>query len=342
METNKQDANIDIDKIKKIIPNICFEKSLTKSLLYMFFDIALLSTAPFIFTKLHYGMIILYWFIYGFFAWSTFVIGHDCGHGSFSNYQIINSICGNICHSIVLVPYYPWKRSHYFHHLYHNHKDKDKSHPWMRQEKFKSYPKIIQILNSSFISPFISFWIYLYLGKPDGSHLIWFGKLYNNTNKTEKIKGFISILCVFVWLYFTFFMCDYSFILWYNMYGGIITFCHFWLFMVTYFQHHTYNTKVYLNKWTFFKGALETIDRKIGYGIDNLHHNISDCHVIHHLFFRDIPHYNLSLATKTLRNSEYNKYFKFEDHSKFPLKYIYDFFVVYLNIGHIKWKMNDD
>lgn len=76
---------------------------------------------------------------------------------------------------------------------------------------------------------------------------------------------------------------------------------HFWLFSVTYMQHHTTDTdchdvtKVYdSTSWSFLKGALETIDRKYGYWIDELSHNITDGHVVHHLFFTKIPHYHAS------------------------------------------------
>ena len=72
-------------------------------------------------------------FISGFFMWCIFVIGHDCGHGLFSNNNTINTIIGEFCHSfILLTPYYPWKKSHYLHHCNHNHKDKDYSHKWYK------------------------------------------------------------------------------------------------------------------------------------------------------------------------------------------------------------------
>lgn len=53
--------------------------------------------------------------------------------------------------------------------------------------------------------------------------------------------------------------------------------------------------------WKFTESAFETVDRKFGFGIDALHHHITDGHVVHHLFFTQIPHYNLPVATKALR-----------------------------------------
>ena len=45
----------------------------------------------------------VYWFLQGTMMWALFVLGHDCGHGSFSKSRILNDIVGNFLHSIILV-----------------------------------------------------------------------------------------------------------------------------------------------------------------------------------------------------------------------------------------------
>jgi omega-3 fatty acid desaturase (delta-15 desaturase) len=50
----------------------------------------------------------LYWYLQGTMFTSYFVLGHDCGHGSFSRYPLLNDIMGNILHTFILAPYYPW------------------------------------------------------------------------------------------------------------------------------------------------------------------------------------------------------------------------------------------
>ena len=57
--------------------------------------------------------------------WAVFVLGHDCGHGSFSRSWLINDVVGNLLHTLILVPYYPWKLSHMHHHKNTGNIDKD-------------------------------------------------------------------------------------------------------------------------------------------------------------------------------------------------------------------------
>mmetsp|Transcript_7861 Transcript_7861/g.8661 ORF Transcript_7861/g.8661 Transcript_7861/m.8661 type:complete len:138 (+) Transcript_7861:156-569(+) len=75
----------------------------------------------------------------------------------------------------------------------------------------------------------------------------------------------------------------------------------FWLFMVTYLQHHSDEGKLYTDKThTFVKGAFETVDRSYGKWTNKLSHHMMDGHVMHHLFFEKVPHYQLEKATKSL------------------------------------------
>jgi omega-3 fatty acid desaturase (delta-15 desaturase) len=335
-------------ELKKSIPPNCFKSNLLISLSYMLFDLIIFSSSIYVYPLIrNYGIIshLLYWNFYGFIGWCIFVVGHDCGHGSFSKYKIINSICGHICHTILLVPYYPWARSHHMHHTYHNHKHKDRSHPWLTEKDLEEFPLIMQLLLPTIIGPIIGYWVYLFPGmKPDGSHIIWFGLLYEGASFKEKFKGFISSLSVFIWISSLYLLLGSIYEL-FMSYLGIICVTYIWLFIVTWFQHHDEDTIVYDNNdWTFIKGALQTVDRRIGYGIDTVHHHISDCHIVHHLFFTSIPHYHLYEATtaiyKYANDNGHKDMFKKIDHSKYPLKYINDFINYYPKINMLKWKYN--
>lgn len=249
----------------------------------------------------------------GFFMWCIFVVGHDCGHGTFSDFPILNDIIGHICHASILVPYYPWQLSHRRHHMFHNHESKDYSHPWYTPERiqrpdeglarFMDRNPIVRI-----VFPFIGWPLYL-LGMPDGSHWVPFKSFFfgarlwkESEGNIEAIKCILSTLVVCAVLagsYYIFGSLQNMAL--YHLLPNVM--CGWWLVTVTYLQHHNHDTMVYDDsQWSFVEAAFETVDRKFGFGIDALHHHITDGHVAHHLFFTKIPHYNLPIATKAIKN----------------------------------------
>ena len=55
-------------------------------------------------------------FVAGMFAFRTFIIFHDCGHGSFFKSKRANDIVGIFTGIITFTPYYAWRHSHAIHH----------------------------------------------------------------------------------------------------------------------------------------------------------------------------------------------------------------------------------
>lgn len=215
--------------------------------------------------------------------------------------------------------------------MYHNHIDKDYSYAWFTEEQlnlpengvnrfFHSTPVL------AFFAPFLG-WTFYLLGLPDGSHLIPVspGRLWENASLKERVKCLISTaVCV---AYFALFysLANYDFKTFAFYYIGPFIMFSWWLVAVTYLQHHNENSVVYDDSnWTFVDGAFETIDRSFGFGIDDLHHNITDGHVAHHLFCTSIPHYNLIVATEGIKKylksiGELSRY-KFEVTHDFPYR----------------------
>ena len=64
------------------------------------------------------------WIIYALLSGTTamgfWVIAHECGHGAFSKNKTLESITGYLLHSLLLVPYFSWQRSHAVHHRFTN------------------------------------------------------------------------------------------------------------------------------------------------------------------------------------------------------------------------------
>jgi omega-3 fatty acid desaturase (delta-15 desaturase) len=191
--------------------------------------------------------------------------------------------------------------------MYHNHEDKDYSHPWYTPERLNRPDEgMARMMHSHswmrILFPYYGWHLYLY-GMPDGSHYFPFmsQRLWADSTPEERRKCYLSVAVVGVFLaaYLYFFGSFAKFAYYYL--GPYVVF-GWWLVTVTYLQHHDHKTLVYTDEdWNFVTAAFETVDRTFGYGIDEIHHHITDGHVAHHLFFTKIPHYNLPMATKAIR-----------------------------------------
>ena len=281
---------------------IFFQKNPFQSLCYMILDgiiLVCLSHYHSIFAE-HVILLPLYWNLMGFFMWCLFVVGHDCGHGTFSDSKLLNDICGHLCHAPLLVPYYPWRLSHRSHHAYHNHIDKDRSHPWMRQETYETLSWMEKTILKHPLLNFIKFTVvYLWFGLPDGSHISPFSPLFTTT--VDRIQCVISTMTTIVAFFYIYWLNNGNLLYFCSSYIIPLLFFNFWLTMVTFLQHHHDDTIAYDDPtWTFRKGAVETIDRSYGVIVDTLSHHITSDHVSHHLYPSRIPHYHLRKATKII------------------------------------------
>ncbi|CAF4800720.1 unnamed protein product, partial [Rotaria sp. Silwood1] len=104
-----------LSDIKLKLPSHCFRPTVRQSMSYVAKDIIYVTLTFIIMYQIHtlfkYGFLFfpIYWCIQGTLYTSLFVLGHDCGHGSFSSYQLLNDIMGTLLHTWILAPYYTWK-----------------------------------------------------------------------------------------------------------------------------------------------------------------------------------------------------------------------------------------
>jgi omega-3 fatty acid desaturase (delta-15 desaturase) len=237
----------------------------------------------------------------GFSMWCMWCIGHDAGHSTVSKKKWINRVVGEISHSMFcLTPFRPWQRSHRKHHLGHNHLTRDYSHQWFIKEERDSLHPLIKASHATrnFQLP-ILYLVYLLVGVPDGGHVFFYGRMWEGDSLSEKLNSAISVAV----------SMTFAGTLWANMGTADFTVVcmvpwlvmSFWLFMVTYLQHHSDDGKLYTDDtFTFERGAFETVDRNYGTWINRMSHHMMDGHVIHHLFFEKVPHYRLEKATEAL------------------------------------------
>lgn len=289
--------------LKAAIPDHCFERNGWRSAAYLIFDIVLISMCyvALAHVTLWYVEAALI-FLVGTLLWSVFVIGHEAGHGAFSKSRKVNTWIGLFTHSLILVPYRGWQRSHALHHMKTGHLQEEEVFRACRPEQDRLFRKI---LFRSGIFVLIGWPLYK-LGFRNlttydpirGSHYLPTSDLYAAHVKWSwfaSLAGVLTCLAIYLFLGATYgwgFFAKYIAAP-YLIYGA-------WLTFVTYMQHVSPEVPVYdTDDWTGLKGALATVDRNYG-PFGWLTHYVGDKHVVHHIF-PTIPHYHAAEATAAIR-----------------------------------------
>ncbi len=289
-----------LKQVKDAIPAHCFESSLSRSLSYLALDVGIIAGLYAIAHTLDSWFFWpVFWLAQGTMFWALFVVGHDCGHQSFSKYKWLNNFIGHLCHTPILVPYHAWRISHRTHHKNTGNIETDESwHPVSEQayEEMEGYVKFLRYqISLLFLYP-----IYLFKhspGRGEASHFLPSSPLFRESEKWDIITsttwicamvgllGFLTYQWGGMWLFKYYLMPYIVFVV--------------WLDLVTYLHHTDPDIPWYRDQdWYFFKGALSTIDHDYGF-INNIHHNIGT-HVAHHIFLT-MPHYHLKEATEAIK-----------------------------------------
>ncbi|GKV03508.1 hypothetical protein SLEP1_g15797 [Rubroshorea leprosula] len=291
-----------IGDIRAAIPKHCLIKNPWRSMSYVFRDVLVIFTlvaAALYFDNWYTWP--LYWVAQGTMFWALFVLGHDCGHGSFSDNGTLNIIVGHILHSSILVPYHGWRISHKTHHQNHGHVEKDESWVPLPEKIYRSLEIKTRILRFTLPLPLFAFPLYLWYRSPgkEGSLFNPYSDLFS---PKERKLVMISTAC---WGLVTFLLGYLCFLTGPIQMLKLYSVPHLifiaWLDGVTYLHHHGYEQKLPWyrgEEWNYLRGGLTTVDRDYGL-FNNIHHDIGT-HVIHHLF-PQIPHYHLVEATEAAK-----------------------------------------
>ncbi|MDX1957095.1 MAG: fatty acid desaturase [Leptospiraceae bacterium] len=297
---NSIQTSLSLNELKNTIPSNLFKPSDGKSIYYFIKDIiiilSLLALAYFINSWYFYP---IYWLVQGTYFWALFVIGHDCGHGSFSSSKKINNLFGHLSHAPILVPFHGWRISHRKHHNNTGNIEKDESWFPIHEHEYNELnwaSKLIRYQLFLFVFP-----LYLLVRSPkrDGSHFFPSSDLFQESERNEVLISSFSVLIVLICL--VLFAYFFGFNLLFKLYIAPYVIFTVWISLVTLLHHTDIDIPWYNNhSWEYLKGALSSRDRSYGF-IENIHHNIGT-HVIHHIFPK-IPHYNLIEANQYLMKS---------------------------------------
>ena len=277
-------------------------------------------------TKAMIPIWVIYSLISGTTAMGFWVLAHECGHGAFSKNKFLQTFVGYLLHSLLLVPYFSWQRSHSVHHRFTNHISKGETHVPLvvdgdgicekkggRKELDLSYSlgKIKYGIWQLILHLILGWPAYLLTGSTGGIE-------YGTSNHFWPIKPFSKKLWLYKWInkvwisdigiiFMVFslfcFVVKFGFITVLAMYLGPLLVVNCWLVVYTWL-HHTDTDVPHLSdsEFTYIRGAFLTIDRPYGKLIDFLHHNIGSSHVIHHIY-PNIPHYQAKKATLAIRKA---------------------------------------
>ena len=265
---------------------------------------------------------LLYGVVTGTVAMGCWVIAHECGHQAFHPNRRLESSIGFALHSLLLVPYFSWQRSHAVHHAHCNHLEQGETHvpPRHTSASGRITESLKERLGTNlfgcvmlFIHLVIGWPLYLFAGATGGedygrptSHF-WNGEAFTKGRiplfppafrglMLRSNAGLLVVLLGLVWLAV---LTSPARVL--CVYGLPYVVINVWLVTYTWLQHTDVNIPHFASdEWTWAKGALQTVDRPYGPLLNLLHHGIGSTHVCHHVDSR-IPHYNAWRGKALLR-----------------------------------------
>jgi omega-3 fatty acid desaturase (delta-15 desaturase) len=284
--------------VRAAIPDHCFQPNTARSLAYALWDIGVV-TGLFLLavTVDRWWFYPIYWVAQGTMFWALFVIGHDCGHGSFSRHKWLNNLVGHITHSFILVPYHSWRISHRTHHSNTGNIETDES--WY--PIVESHYRQMSFLEKGvrYYANLLAYPIYLFMRSPGrkGSHFDPQSPLFKPSERQDvrtSVIWWVGMVALLVMATLTFGIGPVV-----KLYLVPYIIFVIWLDLVTFLHHSEADIPWYRgDDWYFLKGALSTIDRDYGF-INWIHHDIGT-HVAHHIF-STMPHYHLKEATAAVQ-----------------------------------------
>ncbi|POR36004.1 Omega-6 fatty acid desaturase, endoplasmic reticulum [Tolypocladium paradoxum] len=331
------EGDVGIGQLRRAIPSHCFRPSTVRSMWFFLRDILFMVTplAATIYLERRIdnrlAKLILragvYPFVVGIPATGFWVLGHEAGHGSFSQNRIVGDLFGFIAHSFLLSPFFSWRSTHARHHVYANHLSKDHNYvPPQKHEYAELFQGKVDIHEATEDAPVVLLlrvilqqvigWPWYLLtnitaapqavvrpskGWWSNSHFDPWGSLFRADEFWSIVASDVGLMGMGYMIYraaglYGWWAVTWGYFLplmWVNHYiGG---------WPGTDIQNSTVVMLTFSpESWTFLRGALSTVDRDPGFLLRHLMHHIVDLHVVHHLFPR-IPHYHAQEATDAIR-----------------------------------------
>jgi len=325
--------------VRRVVPKHCFKRSTFRSLGHVVQSLVVTTATAAVGLAIPLKLAALpLWVAYaavtGTAAMGLWVLAHECGHGAFSDNRALQDVVGYILHSVLLVPYFSWQRSHAVHHAHTNHIRKGETHvPTVvggrighetpgGEEQLDLATSMGTVRHGAyqlFGHLMIGWPSYILAGLTGGSaygtsNHFWPGKPFSPAlwpgkwaaKVVQSAAGVVGVLALLaLWAR----RCGAATV--WAFYGGPYLVVNMWLIVYTWLQHTDVDVPhLGASEFSYMRGAFLTIDRPYPRLIDWLHHRIGTTHVAHHIDCT-IPHYHAREATDAIA-------------AAFPKAYLYD------------------
>lgn len=238
-------------------------------------------------------------FFHGLTYLSLWLIGHDCGHSSFSNNKKLNQVVGSISTSFMLMNYENFRRSHNMHHRFIANIERDEAFGPKAKRKDFFMQRLIRCV---VLIPFLAYLFAILFPKmtktPGYVNYFW------PDNTRNSIRAFALVATHLLSLALIAFFLPFTFLL----FAGILPILVAWIFfLVTSFLNHTgAETEWYPDEiWTYQDGIDNSVNLSYGPVIDYFLIGVGRDHFAHHVN-PSIPHYKLKAATDYIGTSHPN------------------------------------
>jgi omega-6 fatty acid desaturase (delta-12 desaturase) len=290
------ESPLTLKQVVQTIPKSCFQKNPRKAWGQVAISITAVALGYVAIAFSPWYLLPFAWFFTGTALTGFFVIGHDCGHRSFSNRRWINNWVGHIAMLPLIYPFHSWRLLHDIHHRHTNNMDIDNAWaPWTETEFFEAS----SVLKSAYRGMRGWFWWLASIAH-------WAALHFNPANfeprDRQKVKRSIAAVVVFGLIFFPALVALTGF-------GGLIKFWlmpwlgyHFWMSTFT-LVHHTIPEIVFTpgSTWNEAEAQLSgTLHCDYPRWIEVLCHDIN-VHVPHHVSV-GVPSYNLRQAHAALKD----------------------------------------
>lgn len=291
------DAQLHLRDIIKTLPNEVFVKDPRKAWLKVAINVLLVGLGYWGLAVSPWFLLPLVWIFTGTALTGFFVIGHDCGHRSFSNRNWVNDLVGHLMFLPLIYPFHSWRILHNHHHKHTNKLDVDNAWDPFTPELYDTFPPLLKWGYRMMRGRF--WWI--------GSIAHWAVLHFNWTKFEGKEREQIrfSALVVLISAAISFPIMLFTLGIW-----GFVKFWllpwlvyHFWMSTFT-IVHHTMPDIPFkpADEWNEVEAQLSgTVHCDYPRWVEFLCHDIN-VHIPHHIS-TGIPWYNLRKAHQSLKEN---------------------------------------